>query len=253
MTLEMFALHVLKFINPNFENPDFNDPNSDASLNKLTVIQFAKKCRLTPKEFLMALDLVPRGELTTVEDRNGEDYERPLKLFARVDERNLIEIETAYGRYKVRNKQYERGKSEIKAFLEPPKPELTPEQLKAERIDFYKTDFARLQREGKVMGTVIFYDLIKKNGLEKVNLKFVENVLDKFQPETTEPDGLSRSTEPQQIKIPKVRKHDAKVFFIDALVAAYFEKEKLKELSESGFVEYWENIFEKTQKTEECK
>ena len=43
--------------------------------------------------------------------------------------------------------------------------------------------------------------------------------------------------------INKGQKHDAKTFFIDELVHAYFVNKKLKELSEYDFINHWENIF----------
>ena len=112
--------------------------------------------------------------------------------------------------------------------------------MKEQRLKFYSEEYKRLQRDGKVLGTTIFYDLIKKEGLETVKLKWLEAILDKFKPETVDKSLIN---EPQLVKLPKIKKHDAKTFFIDELVHAYFVNKKLKDLSEEDFINHWENIF----------
>lgn len=240
LTLEMFALHVLNFINPNFENPDFEDPNSDASLNKQKVIDFAKKSRLTPQEFMDALDLVPRDQLTTIEQRaDGEDYEKPLKLFSRIDSKSLIEIETAYMRYRSKNKLYEKGKAELKAFLMPPVHESTQEQKDAQNLKFLKEEYQRLQIRGFVLGTTIFYDLLRPN-YKVVNLGFVEKFMLNFKHEVFEDEV--RSTEVHLASSKKVIKRDVLLAFKELFVEKYIEKAQLKSLSESEWIDHWQNI-----------
>ncbi|RNA63486.1 hypothetical protein D1631_16945 [Chryseobacterium nematophagum] len=170
-----------------------------------------------------------------------------LKPYKKIDFEMFNQVEVAYIEYKKIDKQRELGIEKIKIFLEPSKPELTPKDKKRERIKFYRSDYKRLQKEGKVLGTLIFYDLIKKKRLEKVSLKFVENILDNFVPETT---GISHSKEPEQIKLTRIKKQDVKVFFIDVVVNTYIEKNKLKEFSESEWIEYWESIFESTTRSD---
>lgn len=81
-----------------------------------------------------------------------------------------------------------------------------------------------------------------KKGSELVHrwIKRMEAILDKFKPETLDKSLIN---EPQLVKLPKIKKHDAKTFFIDELVHAYFVNKKLKEQSEEEFINYWENIF----------
>lgn len=236
----MFSLHVLNFINPNFENPDFEDPQSDASLNKQKVIDFAKKSRLTPLEFMDALDLVPRGELTTVEERpNGEEFEKSLKLFSRIDSKNLIEIETAYIRYKTRNKLYEKGKAELKAFLMPPTGESTAEEKEEQNLKFLKEEYQRLQLRGFVLGSTVFYDIIRSN-YKVVNLGFVEKFMINFKPEVFEDE--KRSVEFHLASSKKVVKKDVFLAFKELFIAKYIEKAQLKGMSETEWVDHWQNV-----------
>ncbi|MFC7347279.1 hypothetical protein ACFQO9_11175 [Chryseobacterium zhengzhouense] len=240
LTQEVFALQVLNFINPNLENPDFDDPNSDGSLTKQKIKDFAKKSRLTPQEFLNALDLVPRDELTTIEQRpNGEEFEKPLKLFSRVDSKNLIEIETAYIRYKSKNKLYEKGKTELKAFLMPPVQESTQEQKEAQNLKFLKEEYQRLQLRGFVLGTTVFYDLIRPD-FKVVNLGFVEKFMLNFKHEIFEDDV--RSTEVHLASSKKVIKRDVLLAFKELFIEKYIEKAQLKTLSESEWIDHWQNI-----------
>lgn len=240
LTLEIFALNVLNFINPNLENPDFDDPNSDASLNKQKIKEFAKKSRLTPEEFMTALDLVPRDELTTIEQRaDGEDFEKPLKLFSRVDSKNLIEIETAYIRYKAKNKLYEKGKAEIKAFLSPPPAKLTPEQKKNIWLKFLKDEFARLQEKGEVLGSVQYYDLIRRNH-DVIKLAFVEKFMQWFVPEEHTKD--ERSTSVHLASSKKIIKKDLFLSFKELFVSSYIKKMNLKDGTEENWIDHWEML-----------
>ena len=239
--VSVFTARVLNFI-----NPKFNDEH-EIQLAEAELYSFAKKCELTANEFLLALDLASDGKLFSEPDENGNA--RKVQLFREIDRLKLGEVKSAFIYYKTIDKQHERGKSEIKAFLEPPKPEPTPEEIKQSFLQMCRTEYGRLKKEGSVLATPIFWNYIKNLGIENVRISWVLNILERFQPETFQ-SGLSTSKAGSMLDMPKKTKHNAKVFFIDNLVKAYFEKENLKELSEDGFVEYWENIFEKTQNLE---
>lgn len=204
-----------------------------------TAYDFAKKCELTADEMELAFHLAAEGRLKTEPDKAGNTV--PIQLYREVDVLKLGELKAAYIRHKESDKGYEIGKEKLKAFLEPPKKELTPEEKKAERLAFYKTEFERMQRGEMVFGTTIFYELIKQAGLQQISLKYVEAALDKFQPETFQ-SGLSVSKVGAQLDIPKKITHNAKVFFIGEIVKSYFKKHTLKELTQDQFIEHWEKI-----------
>ncbi|CAA7196723.1 hypothetical protein [Chryseobacterium potabilaquae] len=235
--VEKFAFEVISKVNVNFSK---EHENYEIDLAISEIRRYAAQSQLTPQEFFQARAYLSKGMLT---DFDGEI----LKPYKKIDFEMFNQVEVAYIEYKKIDKQRELGIEKIKIFLEPPKPELTPEDKKRERIKFYRSDYERLQKQGKVLGTLIFYDLIKKKRLEKVSLKFVENILDNFVPETT---GISHSKEPEQMKLTRIKKQDIKVFFIDVVVNTYIEKNKLKELSESEWIEYWESIFESTTRSD---
>lgn len=229
--ISQFAIRLINFINPKFEE-------GEAEIAEAEIYSFAKNCELTANEFLLALELSADGKLYSEPDTNGNSEK--IKLYREVDRLKLGEVKSAYIALKRADKVFQEDAKKIKAFLEPPKPEPTEEELKEQRLKFYSEEYKRLQRDGKVLGTTIFYDLIKKEGLETVKLKWLEAILDKFKPETVDKSLIN---EPQLVKIPKIKKHDAKTFFIDELVHAYFVNKKLKELSEEEFIKHWENIF----------
>ena len=229
--ISQFAIRLINFINPKFEE-------GEAEIAEAEIYSFAKNCELTANEFLLALEMSADGKLYSEPDTNGNSEK--IKLYREVDRLKLGEIKSAYIALKRADKVFQEDVRKIKAFLEPPKPEPTEEELKEQRLKFYSEEYKRLQRDGKVLGTTIFYDLIKKEGLETVKLKWLEAILDKFKPETVDKSLIN---EPQLVKLPKIKKHDAKTFFIDELVHAYFVQKKLKELSEEDFIKHWENIF----------
>ncbi len=237
--IAIFTARVLNFINPKFDDQD-----TELQLAEAELYSFAQKCELTADEFMIALEMAADGKLYTEQDEKG--VSKRIQLFREIDRLKLGEVKSAYLYHKTIDKQYENGKAVIKAFLEPPKPELTEEQKIAERIKFYKTEFERLQKGEMVLGTVIFYDLIKHSGLEVVKLKFVELVLDKYQPESFQ-SGLSVSKVGNQLDIPKKVKNNAKQHFINTLVKAYFDKNNLKSLTESEFIQHWETIKNQSQ------
>ena len=229
--ISQFAIRLINFINPKFEE-------GEAEIAEAEIYSFAKNCELTANEFLLALEMSADGKLYSEPDTNGNSEK--IKLYREVDRLKLGEVKSAYIALKRADKVFQEDVKKIKAFLEPPKPEPTEEELKEQRLKFYSEEYKRLKRDGKVLGTTIFYDLIKKEGLETVKLKWLEVILDKFKPETVDKSLIN---EPQLVKIPKIKKHDAKTFFIDELVHAYFLNKKLKELSEEEFIKHWENIF----------
>ena len=223
------------FINEVFAkvNPTFTDGENGVKLAESEIRRYAKQSLITREEFFIARTLLSRDLLF---DFDGN----PLKPFKIIDFEFFNKVETAYINFRNHEKTREIGIAKLKAFLEPPKPEPTEEELKEQRLKFYSEEYKRLQRYGKVLGTTIFYDLIKKEGLETVKLKWLEVILDKFKPETVDKSLIN---EPQLVKLPKIKKHDAKTFFIDELVHAYFVNKKLKDLSEEDFINHWENIF----------
>ena len=229
--ISQFTIRLINFINPKFEE-------GESEIAEAEIYSFAKNCELTANEFLLALELSADGKLYSEPDTNGNSEK--IKLYREVDRLKLGEIKSAYIALKLADKVFQEDVKKIKAFLEPQKPEPTEEELKEQRQKFYSEEYKRLQIDGKVLGTTIFYDLIKKEGLETVKLKWLEAILDKFKPETLDKSLIN---EPQLVKLPKIKKHDAKTFFIDELVHAYFVNKKLKELSEEEFIKHWENIF----------
>lgn len=228
-----FAQHVLNFINPKLDSEE----EFQASL--FVLVEFARKCDLTAAEYLYALELAADGRLHT------EDGKK-VQLFREIDRLKLGEVKAAYIHHKRSDKQYEAGRAKIKAFLSPPDQEPTEEEKKAERLRFYRSEHARLQRDEAVLGTVIFYGLIKKKGMDKISLKYVENVLDRYQPQTFE-SGLQTSKAGSLLDLPKKVTHDARTFFINSLVRSYFEKNDLKSLTEKEFIQYWETIKNQNQ------
>jgi hypothetical protein len=234
--VSIFTARVLNFINPKFAD------QHEIELAETEIYSFALKCDLTANEFLLALELAVDGKLFSEPDENGNS--KKVQLFREIDRLKLGEVKSAYIYHKTIDKQYESGKAEIKAFLEPPKVEPTAEEKKQSFLQMCRTDFGRLQKEGSVLGTTEFYKYIKKNGIETVRISWLESVLERFQPETFE-NGLSLSKVGSLLDMPKKTKQDAKLFFINNLVKAYFEKEKLKDLSEDEFLEYWQSIYEK--------
>ena len=233
-----FCAKICSLFNPKYTgSPEEKD--ALAELDFATAYAFAKNCELTAEEMELAFHLATEGKLKTEPDKDGNAV--PVQLYREVDALKLGELKAAYIRHKASDKGYEIGKEKLKNFLEPPTQELTPEQKKAERIAFYKTELERLQNGEMVLGTTIFYELIKLAGLERISLKYVESVLDKFQPETFQ-SGISVTKVGGELDIPKKIKHNAKVFFIGEIVKSYFKKHNLKELTQDQFIAHWENI-----------
>lgn len=223
--ISVFSARVISFINPKFDEGEFELAEAD-------IYSFAKNCELTAEEFLLALELASERKLS---NEKGEI----IQLYKQIDRLTLGTVKSAYIELKKTDKNYNDDKLLIKNYLSPEK-EKTPEELEKQRIDFLTEEYRRLIKDGKVLGTVIFYGLIKKSGIETVKLKWLEHTLDRFKPE--EPEKLMRSLETESIKLPKIKKNDVKTYLIDNLVYAYFKANKLNEMTEQEFIEYWEKI-----------
>lgn len=223
-----YARQIMDFVNKSY------DDEMVAKSDFTTVLGFVRQCELTGDEFMIALNLASSQDLTDV---HGEK----IKYFRDINVGNFNLYASAYIEYRNNFKPYQLGKDAISEFLKPPPLELTPEQKKQERILFLKAEFKRLQSGNNVLGANIFYELIKKKGLTKVNIKFIEGVLEKFVPETSLM-GIITAKGNEPILIPKKIKNDVKVFFEDQLVSKFIKSEKLHELSEDKWIEYWQKI-----------
>jgi hypothetical protein len=230
--ISVFSARVISFINPKFDEGEFELAEAD-------IYSFAKNCELTAEEFLIALELASERKLS---NEKGEI----IQLYKQIDRLTLGTVKSAYIELKKTDKNYNDDKLLIKNYLSPENAEKTPEEKQKQRIDFLTEEYRRLIKDGKVLGTVIFYGLMKKSGIETVKLKWLEHTLDRFKPE--EPEKLMRSLETESLKLPKIKKNDVKTYLIDNLVYAYFRANKLNEMTEKEFIEYWENI----KKNNEC-
>ncbi len=226
-----FTARILNFFNPKFESP------SEEELASADIYLFASRCELTADEFLLALSLATEGKLKSEIDKDGNA--ETIKLFREIDIIKLGEVKAAYIRYKNDDEQYKKGKSDIKAFLNPPLPEPTPEEKKAQFNKFLKEEYSRLQKKGQVLGTTTFYDLIRKD-FEVVKLGFVEKFLKEFKHEVFQDEN--RSLEFHLASSKKVIKKDVFLSFKELFITKYIEKEKLKELSELDWILYWEKF-----------
>ena len=227
-------MRVIAFINPKFEDEDPNNPLSEINIQKTIVLDFASKCSLSANEFILAMDMAARRQLFI----NDE----PVKLFREIDRLKLGEVESAYLEFKRNDKTYSEDKLKIKAFLNPPPPELTEEEKKAERLKFFKIEFKNLKGKGVVTGSVVFYPIIS-HGLNHVNLAFVERFLENFTPkEYKSKGGLPAINNPME-----VIEKNAFVEFKNHFVNAVIKGRKLNELSENEWVEYWENEYQKNK------
>jgi len=167
--------------------------------------------------------MATRGQLSI----NGE----PVKLFREIDRIKLGEVENAYLEFRKYDKLFERDNKKIKNFLSPPKPEESPEERQQQRRMYYASEYDRLKEDGKVLGTDLFFNLIKKNGEDKVSLSFIEKVLKKYRHKSL----IGR----------RMVENEVLSFFIDEFVSAHIKREKLSELSKPEWINYWENIYEK--------
>ena len=232
--ISVFSARVLSFI-----NPKFND-QQEIEIAEAELYSFAKRCELTTSEYLLALELAADGRLYSEPDESGKM--KRIQLFREIDRLKLGEVKSAYNHLKTIEKQHEMGKAEIKAFLQPPQPELTPEEKAAQRhqmaLKTFKEEYRRLKEYGEIWDCFTFYDIITAK-MEKglVKLKFVEATLSTFQM----PKGHIRSKDPEVIKIQfdtNPLNHFKKHF-----VLAFFLKEKLDQLNETEWLGYWEEQY----------
>lgn len=221
--INCFALLVLDFINPNFNS------ETEYNIAKICLIEFAKTCEITADEFIHALELASENKLYTEPNSNGNS-ER-IKLFKIIDRVVLGQVKAAYLHVKRVDSEFQKIKSEVKKLREEKIP--TEEEKKEIRLNFLKEEYLKLQKDGYVFGTTIFYELIKKKGVETVKLNWLDRVLESYNP-TPKKNMVN--------DIFKKNVIDPKTYFIDCLVSAYFQKEKLKELSEVEFINYWNEI-----------
>lgn len=234
---EKFALKVIAFINPKFEDEDPNNQISEISIQKSIILDFASKCTISANEFIFALSMASRRQLFI----DGE----PVKLFREIDILKFGEIETAYLEFKRADPKYNQDKEKIKTFLNPPKMDLTEEEKKIERTKFFKTEFKNLHEKGSVLGSVFFYPIIT-HGLKHINLAFVERFLLTFNPkEYRNKGGVPSLNNPMEL-IEKDPFTEFKNHFVNTVITG----RKLNELPENEWVEYWENEYLKTEENE---
>lgn len=229
-----FTARLISFFNPKFED------DTEAELAAADVHSFASRCELTAEEFMLALSLATEGKLKSEMDKEG--HSETIKLFREIDIIKLGEVKSAYIRHKMQDKQYENGKREISDYLNPPSTEPNPEEKQAQLIKFLKLEYARLQNQGAVMGTTVFYDLIRKE-FQVVNLGFVEKFLINFKAEVFQNED--RNIDIHLAGSKKIIKKDTFLSFKDLFVAKYIEKKQLNELTEDAWIEYWQDLQEK--------
>ena len=237
--IAIFSAKVINFINPKFNEGEFELAEADLYI-------FAKGCELTPDEFLLALKMAAEGKLSREVNGNNEK----ITLYKQIDQLSLLTIKSAYIELKKTEKAYNDDLLLIKTALLPKIKEKTPEELKEQRINFFIEDYKRLKSDGKVLGTVIFYDLIKKSGIETVKLKWLENSLERFKPTIS---GTVRGNDFEKVKVSKIKENNAKTHFIDDFVNSFIKFKKLSELTQEEFVEFWNDIYENNTSTQDIR
>lgn len=227
--LTRFANRVVLFIDPKFSDDSPDDPLSDINIALNKVIDYGRRSNLTENEFMLALDMAPKGLL----EIDGEK----VKFFREINQAQLGQYEAGYIEFKSRDNKFQNAKDKISLFLNPPPPELSPEEYEIITLNNIRNDYHRFKADGRVLATPIFYDLIKKTGIEKVKLSFVENYLKNFVPEISEGKLSSGGT-----ALPKVVKKDAYVEFQNEMIVHYVIHLKLHELTEDEWVEQWKKL-----------
>lgn len=224
-----FAERVLSFINPKF------DDIADFEASKSELLDFASKCELTHNEFIHALELATEGKLIT-EDENGS-FSR-VKMFREIDRLKLGEIKSAYIFYKRQDKKYENGKEIITAYLNPPVEIILTEEQKAElRLKTFKTEYKRLQRDGKVLDCFTFYNIIiESEKIENIKLSFVEKVLNKYM--------IHNEKSQNKSLFHNIVGSNPILFLKEEIVSAYIKKNKLREMNEDEWIDFWINKYE---------
>lgn len=220
--IDAYAQEVLTFVNKSYQGSDDLKDDFDR------VKKYLSTCDITGDEFMIALNAVSGQKLT---DKSG----KPITYIRDINEGNFNLYVSAYLDFKRSSKQYEVGKEKLNAFLAPPEREKTPEELRQIRINHLTAEYHKLQKDGFVHGSNIFYELIKKGeNIEQIKLSFVESFLDNFQPEFS--DG--KNAEGMTI----IKKKDVKTSFVNHFVLKYIKKHNLKELSLEEFINYWEKF-----------
>lgn len=227
--LTRFANRVVLFIDPKFsdENPD--DPLSEINIAINKVIDYGRRSNLTENEFMIALDMAPKGLL----DIDGEK----VKFFREINQAQLAQYEQGYIEFKSRDNKIQNAKGRISLYLNPPPPDLTPEEYNNLALNNIKNDYHRFKADGKVLATPIFYDLIKKTGIVKIKLEFVEKFLKNYAPEVAEGKITSDGT-----GLPKVIKKDAYVEFQNEMIKHYIIHLELHQKTEEEWIKHWEML-----------
>lgn len=151
--LEGFAMEVIAKINVNITDPDF-----EVQMFTSEIRRYAEQSKLTPAEFFIARTCLSRGQLIDVD---GEI----MKPYKKIDFEMFNQVEEAYLRFKVESKEYDIGKGKIKAFLNPPDPEPTEEQKRAERAKLRANIENCFNTSGECEFAFLIYDDLKNEGV----------------------------------------------------------------------------------------
>lgn len=227
-----FANKVVFTIDPKLpDDHDFSDEDPMHPLNIALnrVVDYGRRSDLTEQEFMIALSMAPKGLLQV----DGEK----VKFFREINQAQLSQYEQGYIDYKIRDQKYQNAKDEIRKLIAPPEKKLSPEEYEAMRTENIRKDYHRFKADGKVLATPIFYDLIKKTGIEKVKLQFVENFLKNFVPEIAEGKLSGVGT-----ALPKVVKKDVYLEFQNEMIKNYIIYLKLDETSEEVWMQHWKKL-----------
>lgn len=234
-----FANRVVFEIDPKFpddeESNDLDNPLSPLNMAINRVIDYGRRSDITEKEFMIAISMTQKGLLQI----DGEK----VRFFREINQAHFAQYEMGYVDFKIRDQKYQNAKDSIKKVLSPaPKP-VTPEELKQLSLVNIKKDYHRFNADGKVLATPLFYNLIKKKGLEKVKLSFLETFLKNFVPEVAE----GKLTAAGSSQMPKVIKKDVYVEFQDEIIKQYVLHLKINEQTESEWIKHWENLYDQNQ------
>lgn len=226
-----FTARLFSFFNPKFES------ETEVEFARADIYAFAMRCELTAEEFLLALSLATEGKLKSEIDKDGNS--ETIKLYREIDVIKLGEVKAAYLRYKNTDPKYINGMAEVKAFLMPPSTELTSEQKQNIWLKFLKDEFKRLQEKGEILGSIQYYDLIRRNH-DVIKIAFVEKFMQTFVPEEHTKD--ERSTSVHLASSKKIIKKDLFLSFKELFVASYIKKMNFKDGTEENWIDHWEKL-----------
>ena len=224
------------FIDPKFTDEDPEDQFSDFNIAKNKIVDFGRRCDLTEMEYILALNFASKGILVL--------DDQIVKIYREINQINLAEIERGYTEFKVRDQRHQNSKNEISKLLNPPPPKMTPEEYEAATLENIRKDYHRFKADGKVLATPVFYELIKQEKGDKVKLKFVEEFLKNFVPESAEGKLSGDGT-----ALPKVVKKDAYLEFQNEMIFNYVIYLKLHETSEEIWMQHWKRLNDKKNET----